>query len=57
MLEARVETKNKPSTLMCIHSTCLNKTTSVSEASKITLTDANYNHFETNLAENNKLSV
>lgn len=42
---------------MCIHSTCLNKTTSVSEASKITLTDANYNHFETNLAENNKLSV
>ena len=37
--------------------TCLNKTTSVSEASKITLTDANYNHFETNLAENNKLSV
>lgn len=61
MLEARVETKNKPRwkgrTLMCIHSTCLNKTTSVSEASKITLTDANYNHFETNLAENNKLSV
>lgn len=47
----------KGRTLMCIHSTCLNKTTSVSEASKITLTDPNYNHFETNLAENNKLSV